>query len=57
MTHFERIKNMSIEQLAEILVYYDGGYGVFSGHKIDSFNTEKTAIDAQIKLLESEDTE
>lgn len=54
MTNFEKIKQMSVDDLARLLVFYDGGYGVFSGEGIDDFCSEKNAISAQIKWLESE---
>lgn len=57
MTNFEKIKNMGVEELAKILVYFDGGYGYYGGYGIDGSHSEETAIEQQIKYLKSEDAE
>jgi hypothetical protein len=55
MTNLDRIKAMSVEEFAKILVFYDGGYGNYSGHNIGFFgDNEQAAIKAQIEWLESE---
>lgn len=59
MTNFERIKGMSVEEVAEILVQYDDEYGCYYIYGVDErFDdgryTYEEVIKRQIEFLESE---
>lgn len=58
MTNFERIKGMSVEELAEILIEYDLDYEcwkrVMGIAKLFREGDKNSAIKAQIEWLESE---
>lgn len=56
MTNYEKIKGMSVEELAEFLLvweYVDEIWIASDGSEFDSFDKE-TAISHEIKWLESE---
>jgi hypothetical protein len=55
MTNFERIKGMSVEELAEMLLEFDYEYSVYivMGQWYNEWEKED-AIKAQIEWLESE---
>ena len=59
MTKFERIKGMSVEEVAEILVQYDEEYGIYTIYGSDEWfgddrYTYEEVIKKQIEFLESE---
>jgi hypothetical protein len=56
MTNFEKIKNMSIEDMAKICLDYDDAYGVYRTMSGESFEIEEKeqAIQENIRWLESE---
>lgn len=59
MTEFERIKGMSVEELAQMLVQYDEEYGIYTIYGSDEWfgddrYTYGEVIKRQIEVLESE---
>lgn len=55
-THFDRIKAMSVEEIAELLIVYEADmdcYYIYGGNG-RRFYDEDSAISAQIQYLESE---
>lgn len=59
MTNFERIKAMSIEEVAKLLVQYEDGYGCYYIYGVDEpfcdgRYTYEEVIKKQIEFLESE---
>jgi hypothetical protein len=52
MTNFERIKGMSVEELAEILVQYDGEYEEYLVYGADTCcDSREKAVESQIRWL------
>lgn len=59
MTNFDRIKGMSVEELAQLLVQYDEEYGIYTIYGSDEWfrddrYTYESVIKRQIEVLESE---
>lgn len=48
MTNYERIKSMSVEELAEILVEYDGDYGTYRTYNCKDFKKFSDAAEDEI---------
>lgn len=52
MTNFERIKGMSVEEFAEILVQYDSEYGEYLVYGADTCcDSREKAVKSQIRWL------
>lgn len=55
MTNFEKIKQMSVDELARFLTYFDDEYDSYFVFRVwDSFEHEEQALNSAKKWLESE---
>lgn len=51
MTSYERTRNMSVEELARKLVYWDDSYGVYRTDNCNEFDEKSDAIKDEIEWL------